>query len=322
MNVYDFDHTIYNGDSTIDFYKYILKRNPRIIMCFPFQFWSLIKYFTNTISTTKLKEGFYVFLKYSNVTDETLADFWGKARHKINPFFAKKIKNEDLIISASPEFLLSPICNILNVQLIASNVDKNTGKYRGINCRGNEKVRRFMEKFKNNAVDEFYSDSISDYPMAQISKNPFLVKRNRISPWRTEKMANFLFVKLKPLILYGVFGILTTLINIATYYGLYNWCYVSNVLSNIIAWIVAVIFAFITNKFWVFESKSVEERVFYSEFFKFITARLTTGVIDLGIMYVGVDVMHGPSTLLKITSDMIVIVLNFVFSKLLVFNKK
>ena len=90
-----------------------------------------------------------------------------------------------MIISASPEFLLAPICRKLGIKhLIASKVDSKSGKYSGINCHGKEKVRRFCEKFKDGEVDEFYSDSLSDTPLAEISKKAFLVNGNKITEWK------------------------------------------------------------------------------------------------------------------------------------------
>lgn len=130
-----------------------------------------------------------------------------------------------------------------------------------------------------------------------------------------------LIKKYKSLIMYAIFGVLTTLINLVCYEMLYNHLNVSNVVSNIIAWIVAVAFAYITNKIWVFESKSLKMNVILPEIWKFISCRLATGVLDLIIMYIGVDILNGPSTILKIVSNIIVIVLNYIASKLVIFKK-
>ena len=131
-----------------------------------------------------------------------------------------------------------------------------------------------------------------------------------------------LVIKYKGLILYGIFGVLTTIINIATYAVCYKVIGIANVPSDIIAWLVAVLFAFVTNKLWVFDSKSMDKNTVISELIKFMCARLATGVLDVIIMYVGVDVMHGPDVILKVASNIIVIILNYVLSKLVVFKKK
>ena len=92
-------------------------------------------------------------------------------------------REDDVIISASPEFLLKPICIRLGISnLMASVVDKRTGMYLGINCHGEEKVRRFYKKF-NQEIDEFYSDSFSDAPLANIAKKAYLVDGDILIPW-------------------------------------------------------------------------------------------------------------------------------------------
>lgn len=127
-----------------------------------------------------------------------------------------------------------------------------------------------------------------------------------------------IYKKYKMPILYLIFGGLTTLLNIGTYLFFYHLIKIGNVPSNIIAWIAGVIFAFITNKIYVFESKS--KSIFY-ELATFLACRLGTGLIDLGIMFVTVDILFWNATLMKIISNVIVIILNFVFSKLIVFKK-
>lgn len=131
-----------------------------------------------------------------------------------------------------------------------------------------------------------------------------------------------LIKKYKSFIMYAIFGVLTTIINLICYEVLYNHMGVSNIISNIIAWIAAVAFAYITNKIWVFESKSLEIKVVLSEIWKFINCRLATGALDLIIMYIGVDILKGPSTILKIISNIIVIILNYIASKLVIFKNK
>ena len=131
-----------------------------------------------------------------------------------------------------------------------------------------------------------------------------------------------LLIKYKGFIFYGIFGVLTTVINIVTYAVCYRKLGIANVPSNIIAWILAVLFAFITNKLYVFDSKSMDAKTVISELIKFMAARLATGGLDLLIMFIGVDVMHGPEIFLKAASNIIVIILNYVLSKLVVFKKK
>ena len=131
-----------------------------------------------------------------------------------------------------------------------------------------------------------------------------------------------LIKKHKSFISYGIFGVLTTVVNIVTY----NLCYyqmgISNTLSNIAAWILAVTFAYLTNKAWVFESRSWAWEILRREIPAFVSCRLATGILDLVIMYLCVDVMLWNAMLMKLMSNILVILLNYIFSKLVIFKKK
>lgn len=129
-----------------------------------------------------------------------------------------------------------------------------------------------------------------------------------------------LLEKYKAIIRYGIFGVLTTLINIVVYEAFYRYVGWSNVVSNIVAWVAAVLFAFVTNKLWVFESRTTEKKALMFEIISFFGCRLATGVLDLAIMYVAVDEMALNSTLMKCISNVIVIIVNYIASKLLIFK--
>lgn len=185
MNIYDFDNTIYKGDSTADFYIYSLIRHPKILCTLP----RLVKAFTKFYilkkgTKTEFKEKMYSFLKYCN-TEKDVENFWKSHIKNIKSWYIKQQKSDDIIISASPEFLLTTPCKILGINnLIASNVNPITGKYCGENCHGAEKVNRLYNKYpKNIVVDKFYSDSYSDTPLAEIARKSFMVKGDKITDW-------------------------------------------------------------------------------------------------------------------------------------------
>lgn len=184
MNVYDFDKTIYDGDSTADFYLFSLKRHKKIITLAPSLLGSVIKFYVFKKGTkTDFKQVMYRFLRYCDI-DRDIADFWEINQSKIKKYYMKQKKSDDVIISASPEFLLEPIIKKLDIStLIASRVDKHTGLYDGINCHGKEKVRRFYEVFPDGKIDEFYSDSYSDTPLAEIAEKAYIVKGEELSEW-------------------------------------------------------------------------------------------------------------------------------------------
>lgn len=129
-----------------------------------------------------------------------------------------------------------------------------------------------------------------------------------------------LIQKYLSLIMYGVFGILTTAINIAAYYACYYVLTIPNMASTAAAWFLAVIFAFYTNKIWVFDSKSFEMKILTHELLSFFSCRILTGLLDMLIMYIAVDLMMWNELLWKLISNVFVIILNFIASKLIIFK--
>lgn len=126
----------------------------------------------------------------------------------------------------------------------------------------------------------------------------------------------------KNLISYVFFGVCTTIVNVVTYYCCFNIVAMNNVTATVIAWILAVLFAYVTNKLWVFESRSFDKDVLIKEIPAFFGCRLATGILDVGIMYVAVDVANANGTVWKIVSNVLVIIINYVASKLVIFKKK
>ena len=184
MNAYDFDHCIYAGDCTIDFYRYCLKHKTALLRYLPRQIWGLVLYAFGFIQKTAFKERFFCFLQGLEDRDALIAAFWATHKEKIYGWYLERQNENDLIISASPEFLLKPICDILGVKhLIASRVDPETGCFSGENNYGAEKPRRLMADMGLDSVDSFYSDSLSDSPMAQIAKMSFMVRHGVLTPW-------------------------------------------------------------------------------------------------------------------------------------------
>ena len=165
-----------------------LKRHKKILLLAPSLLASVVKFYVLKKGTkTDFKQVMYRFLRYCD-TERDVSDFWQKNESKIKAFYLKQQQPDDVIISASPVFLLTPICQKKGIRhLIASKVNPKTGVYSGINCHGDEKVRRFYEKFPNGVIDEFYSDSYSDTPLAELSKKAFLVDGESVSPWIFKK---------------------------------------------------------------------------------------------------------------------------------------
>lgn len=131
-----------------------------------------------------------------------------------------------------------------------------------------------------------------------------------------------LFNRHRQIISYIFFGGLTTVVNYGVFKLTFNVLGLSTVSSNSLAWVFAVAFAFFTNKFFVFNSKSVEFKRFAKEFVSFVTFRLASGVADTVLMVVFIDYLHYNEDLSKLGINVIVLVLNFIASKLFIFKKK
>lgn len=182
MNVYDFDHTIYDGDCTLDFWLFCVYKYPKVLRNLPIALGYALLFKLKICSREVFKEKFYRFLRDVPNVQKTVECFWTNKAHKIKANLFK-LKSDDVIISASPKFLLSEIAGRLNVKCIASEVDEKTGKLMGPNCRGAEKVNRFREIYGDTIIDEFYSDSQSDRYLAALAKQAYKVSGQCVERW-------------------------------------------------------------------------------------------------------------------------------------------
>jgi phosphoserine phosphatase len=182
MDVYDFDKTLYRGDSTLDFFAFCLRRHPKALLSMPLAALWALAHLLGLCTVTRFKERFYRFLRHVPDIDEELGLFWEEAHTRI--FGPCRPQPGDLVISASPEFLLAPVCSERGLRLIASKVSPKTGLYEGANCRGEEKLRRFKEEYPDVAINAFFSDSLSDGPLASHATKAFRVIGGGITPWQ------------------------------------------------------------------------------------------------------------------------------------------
>lgn len=120
----------------------------------------------------------------------------------------------------------------------------------------------------------------------------------------------------KELTLYVIFGVLTTVVNIVVYLLFAKFLAVNYIISNIVAWFVSVLFAYITNRIWVFESKNTN---ILNEIFLFFGGRLFSGFLDTGLMYLFIDILLIHDVITKFIVQAIVVIINYFFSKFIVF---
>ena len=184
MNVYDFDNTILRGDSTARFFAFCLFRMPRMWPDAAGQIGNAALFLLQRRGKQAFKERMFRFLGAVPDLDRAIERFWEKNFRRVKPFYLAQHRDDDVVISASPEFLIRPACERLGIRaVIGSPVDKSTGRFLGANCHGAEKVRRFYEEFPGGTIDDFYSDSHSDRPLADVARRAFFVRGDKISPW-------------------------------------------------------------------------------------------------------------------------------------------
>lgn len=188
MNVYDFDKTIINEDSTKLFLLYCFRKMPRLFFKEPIdKLTAFAAYAARKEPVDRFKENMFGFLAFVPDLNGLLNDFWDRNMWRVEPYYRRISRPDDLIISASPDFIVRPAAERLGAELIATDMSPFSGKIRGVNCKGGDKVRRFLREYPDAHVEAFYSDSLSDTPMAKLAEEAWLIVNHEPVPWPFEK---------------------------------------------------------------------------------------------------------------------------------------
>ena len=136
------------------------------------------------------------------------------------------------------------------------------------------------------------------------------------------KKMKALMVQYWEVLSYLIFGVLTTVVNYLVYLPVYNFVGLAAALSNAIAWVVAVTFAYLTNKPFVFKSHDWSAKTVIPELTKFVGCRVASGAAETLILLVTVDILCWNGNIWKLVTSVLVVILNYIASKLVVFRKK
>ena len=196
LSVYDFDGTLFPGDSPFAFWRYLAIRRPWILLLIPYYIVVILLYAIRIVPFTTLKQQLFLFVR--GIPIETMIRlvhrFWDKSRKKIFPWVEETMKKQSeaghtlICISASPRYLLEPIAFELGFHcLICTEYVEKDGKISNRlsspNCKGEEKVRRLNQWAQsmgvNYRIENFYSDHLSDTPLFKLAKNRYLVKSGK-----------------------------------------------------------------------------------------------------------------------------------------------
>jgi len=319
MNVYDFDHTIYDGDSSVDFYWFVLRSKPHIIILLPFQVLGIILFLFGIHSKERMKEAFLVFIRHIPV-QELVCRFWDRNHGKIKNWYLLQKQDADVIISASPEFLLKPlVCDYLGVTLIASRIDPFTGKYTGKNCFGEEKVMRLYEAYSDCVVENFYTDSLSDASLAEKARQSFIVKRQNIVSWDKYKITSFEKIKklyfTKDFILFVFCGGIGTLTNFI--FSLVISMLLNSSVSYVFGYGISLFVAYSSNAKLIFH-----EKIAFKDFVKFVLSYIPNFLVLFSFVLVFLNMLHWNKVIVYALAGVLGLPVTFLLVKVFTFNRR
>ncbi len=185
MNVFDFDNTIYDGETLVDFILYYVKTDPKIWKYVPKLLYIAFKDKFHLFTVEDAVDAYAGFLegyytKQSNNLEEDVKKFWDKNEHKIKPWYEEVRKDDDIIVSGTTDFLLDEIMKRMGIKnYVGSSIDKKTGKFLRL-CFLDNKVKIFNELYPDAHIDNFYTDSMNDKAMMDIADHVFFVTGDKI----------------------------------------------------------------------------------------------------------------------------------------------
>lgn len=176
MNVFDFDETIFTGDVENRFADYMFKKKGFRLYRLKWDFLEFLSKDLKVISRTKARNMQYSFLAKVDDIDNVVLDYWSGIEKHLKPWYNEIKRPDDVIASGTPRFLLEPIVKKLGIGgLVATEMDKKTGKIDGDFAVGEYKVVNFKKQYGLDCIDNFYSDAYSDHFIAEYAKKAFII---------------------------------------------------------------------------------------------------------------------------------------------------
>ena len=184
MKVFDFDNTIYLGESSVDFFLLMVKKNKNLVFYLPKVFYALLRYKLCLVSKEKLEniinKYLKVIIKDKKIILDLVDEFWKNNYTKLDNKMLELIDKDDVIITAGPNFLINGIRDRLNTKnIISTEVDLDKCEIINFNF-GFNKVISYKNKYGDKKIDEFYTDSYNDKPLMELAEKSYLVKKGKI----------------------------------------------------------------------------------------------------------------------------------------------
>ena len=184
MNIYDFDDTIYNGDTNRDIILYSFKKHPfKVIKALKKTKKLERDYKRGLITFERVKEALLSFLFEIDDLDSYIEKFVNANIKKIKPWYLSRKSEYDIVISASYELWIVPFCRKLGIKYVLATKTDKDGHIIGKNCKEEEKVRRLANTIPNAQIVTSYSDSESDLPILNLAKTAYVVEGNKLIPY-------------------------------------------------------------------------------------------------------------------------------------------
>lgn len=184
MNIYDFDNTIYNGDTNKDILLYSFKKHPfKVIKALNKTKKLERDYKRGLITFERVKEAMLSFLFEIDDLNGYIEKFVSSHMKNIKPWYLSRKTDYDIVISASYELWIIPFCKKLGIKYVLATKTDKDGHIIGKNCKGEEKVKRLASTIPNAQIITSYSDSESDLPILNIAKTAYVVEGNKLIPY-------------------------------------------------------------------------------------------------------------------------------------------
>ena len=186
MNVFDFDNTIYDGESTLDLFFFYILRKPWLLKHLITVLKAFARYKRGNVSLAEVIEHYVPLVEKDALRvfdfENDPKEFWNRHEKKIKPLYRKLQSEEDLIITASPDFNIEEICFRLGIRHhLSSKIDRESGKILFVNIREN-KIKAYEENYGDIPIDNFYTDSPeNDAWLIEKARHAYVVKKNTVS---------------------------------------------------------------------------------------------------------------------------------------------
>jgi putative flippase GtrA/phosphoserine phosphatase len=316
VDVYDFDHTIYDGDASRDFLVFCLRTQRGAWRELPGQVLAAALFVLGVISRDRYKERAFAVLKRLPNPEAVVHQFWQRHRGKLAAWYLAQRRTGDIIVSASPAFLLAPFAAELDATLIGTRMDSTSGSIVGLNCRGEEKVRRLAVGAPGVSIDRVYSDSLSDLPILKLGRRPYIVRKGVATPLAEHKESSLAKFKSAAFIRFLLVGVVNAGLGVVLSYAM-TFVVHEPRLAFVLGYALSLVFSYFLNAFIVFRARTVS----LVQFARFCASYLPNFAIQLVCVFVLIGVFHFVPLLTYIASVVIAVPVTFALLQLFTFRK-